>query len=175
MTIDLPVLDLVRLNTCTTDEFADLLGGVLEHAQYLVRRAADARPFADLDALHQAIMRQAEALPEAELVAFLSGHPEIAGSEARAGTMTSHSTAEQGRLNLGQLPEGEAARWIDLNARYRSQFGFPFIIRVAEHDYASLLSVFMQRLDNDRQNELSQALSEIGKISRHRLAARLSN
>lgn len=174
MTIDMPILDLTRLNSCSADEFADLLGGVLEHARHLVRRAADARPFADAGALHLAMMQQVEALPETELVAFLSGHPEIAGNEARAGTMTAHSTVEQGHLNLGQLPASEATRWSGLNALYKSRFGFPFIIRVAEHDYASLLSVFEQRLDNERQAELKLALSEIGKISRHRLAARLS-
>lgn len=173
MTADMPMLDLARLNTCTADEFTDLLGGVLENASVLVHRAADARPFADLTALHQAIMRQVDALAEADLVAFLSGHPEIAGAEARAGTMTTHSTAEQGRLKLGALPDGEATRWRALNARYRSRFGFPFIVRVAEHDYASLLSVFMQRLDNDRDSELRLALSEIAKISRHRLVTRL--
>ena len=160
MTADMPMLDLARLNTCTADEFTDLLGGVLENAGVLVHRAADARPFADLTALHQAIMRQVDALAEADLVAFLSGHPEI---------------AEQGRLNLGALPDGEATRWRALNARYRSRFGFPFIVRVAEHDYASLLSVFMQRLDNDRDSELKLALSEIAKISRHRLAMRLGH
>jgi len=173
MSAETPLLTMARLNACTADEFTDLLGGVLENASFLVRRAADARPFVDLTALHQAMMRQVEALPEAELVAFLSGHPEIAGSEARDGTMTVHSTAEQGRLSLGNLPDAEAARWRAFNARYKSRFGFPFIVRVAEHDYASLQAVSTRRLANDRQSEMKQALSEIARISRHRLETRL--
>lgn len=173
MIIEKPVLSLAKLNTCTVEEFTDLLGDVFENASFLVRRAAGARPFADLSALHQAMMLQVDALPEAEVVAFLSGHPELAGAEAREGTMTAHSTAEQGRLNLGGLPDDEAERWRALNERYRLRFGFPFIVRIAEHDYVSLQNTFMQRLTNDRDQELRLALSEIAKISRHRLAMRL--
>lgn len=174
MTIDTRGLDLARLNTCTADEFADLLDGTLENARFLVRRAAASRPFADRDALHRALLEQIEDLAEADLVAFLSGHPELAGLEARAGTMTTHSTAEQGWLNLGGLSDSEATRWNQLNARYRTRFGFPFIIRVAEHDYDSLLANFEQRLGNDRQSELRIAVTEIAKISGNRLATWLT-
>ena len=173
MTIDAPTTNLAKLNTCSAEAFTAHLGGVLENAVALVRRVADRRPFASPAALHRALMAEVDGLSEADLVAFLSGHPELAGAEARAGTMTANSISEQALLSLAQLSETEAVRWSMLNARYRERFGFPFIVRVAEHDYNSLLAVFEQRLGNDRQSELRIALAEITKISRHRLATKL--
>ncbi len=173
MTTEAPPLDLRRLNSCSVEEFADLLDGIFEDARPLVVRAAELRPFSDVAALHTALVMQVEALPEDELVAFLSSHPELAGQQARTGTMTVSSTREQALLNLGQLPEAETRRWNVLNAHYRERFGFPFIVRVAEHDYASLLAVFGRRLENERAEELRIATSEVAKISRQRLATRL--
>lgn len=170
MTMDTSLVDLDLLNSCSADQFADLLDGILENASWLTRGAAAARPFADVSSLHSALMDQISALSESDLVAFLCGHPELAGPEARAGTMTALSTQEQGRLDLGTLQAEQSAFWNSYNREYRQRFGFPFIIRVAEHNTDSLLSSAKQRLGNPRQLELQNAGHEIAKISRSRLA-----
>jgi 2-oxo-4-hydroxy-4-carboxy-5-ureidoimidazoline decarboxylase len=168
-----PAPNLALLNICSAQDFVKMLDGVFENAPQLVLKVAYARPYSDIGTLHTALMQEVRSLSDRDLVAFLATHPELAGPEARSGGMTANSTVEQGLLNLGDLPDAETERWAALNTRYRQRFGFPFIARVADHDYASLLETFGERMQNDRAAELRIALTEIDKISRHRLAMRL--
>lgn len=168
-------LPLAHLCACSEEAFVAHLGGVFEHAPWVARAVAQARPFASAAALHAAMMDGLRALPEAQLVELLRGHPELAGVQARAGAMTADSIAEQGGLSLGALGDDTAERWDRLNARYGERFGFPFILCIRRHTRASALRVFERRLRNERPAELRQALEEIGRISRLRLAARIAD
>lgn len=161
------------LNGCSEGEFVERLGGVFEHAPWVAAAAARRRPHASVDALHAAMLAELQALPESELVALLKGHPELAGAQARAGAMTSDSLAEQGSLALGAIADDGAAVWDRLNADYRARFGFPFMLCIRRHTRGSALREFERRLANDRRVELRNALDEIGRISRLRLAARI--
>lgn len=155
--------------------FVAALGSVFEHAPWVARAALAHRPFASGDELHAAMMGAVRALPEAERVEFLCAHPELAGAQARAGTMTADSVAEQGGLALAALGGDEAAAWDRLNAAYRARFGFPFVLCIRRHSRASALRTFERRLCNERAAELATAVDEIGRISRLRLAARVSD
>jgi 2-oxo-4-hydroxy-4-carboxy-5-ureidoimidazoline decarboxylase len=164
---------LAELNGCSAADFGAWLGPVFEHAPWVAQAVAAGRPFASADALHRAMLAQLQALPEAELVALLNGHPELAGAQARAGLMTADSQAEQDGL-MAQATE-TAERWDALNTAYRERFGFPFILCIRRHDQASALRQFERRLAGERSDELAQALAEIGRISRLRLAARITD
>lgn len=167
------MLSLEALDRQDDAGFARALSGVFEHAPWVVDAVAAQRPFGSTAALHQALMGVLCGLPEPALVAFLCLHPELAGSSARAGTMTADSEREQSGLALGRLPPGQAERWDQLNARYRERFGFPFILCIRRHDMASALAAFEARLENSRLQELQSALVEITAISGLRLAERL--
>ncbi len=161
------------LSACGDDAFVAHLDGVFEHAPWVARSVLAGRPFASVDALHAALMATLHALPEAELLALLCGHPELAGAQARSGAMTADSVAEQGGLALASVDAAAAAHWDALNAAYRARFGFPFILCIRRHSRASALRTFERRLAHDRATELQAALAEIGRISRLRVAARL--
>jgi 2-oxo-4-hydroxy-4-carboxy-5-ureidoimidazoline decarboxylase len=165
---------LAELNRCSAAEFADGLGSVFEHAGWVARAVAGHRPFADVDALHDAMLGAVRSLPEDALVAFLCGHPELAGAAARTGTMTDDSVREQGGLALGGLPPEAAAQWDRLNAAYRARFGFPFILCIGRHSRDSALRAFGERLGRSRAEELAAAVEEIGHISRLRLVLRIA-
>jgi 2-oxo-4-hydroxy-4-carboxy-5-ureidoimidazoline decarboxylase len=165
---------LAELNCCSATAFADSLGRVFEHAGWVARAAAAQRPFADADALHGAMLDAVRALPEDTLVAFLCGHPELAGAAARTGTMTDDSVREQGGLALGGMPSEAAAQWDRLNAADRARFGFPFILCIGRHSRDSALKAFGERLARSRAEELATAVVEIGHISRLRLALRIA-
>lgn len=164
---------LAELNGCSAADFVAQLGPVVEHAPWLAQAVAAQRPFASADALHAAMLARLHALPESDLVALLNGHPELAGAQARAGLMTTDSQAEQDGLLV--VAGDTAARWDALNAAYRERFGFPFILCIRRHGQDSALRRFEQRLAGDRADELAQALAEIGRISRLRLAARIAD
>ena len=168
-------LTLEFLNGCSEAEFVDQLGGVFEHAPWVAAAVASKRPHASVAALHAAMLAELDALPEPELLELLKGHPELAGALARTGAMTSDSQAEQGSLALGEIADDSAAVWDRLNADYRARFGFPFMLCIRRHTRGSALREFERRLANERSVELRNALAEIARISRLRLAARIDD
>ena len=55
------------------------------------------------------MMSAVRAAPPDQRLALIKGHPDLAGKAARAGTMTSESTAEQASVGLDRLSEAEFA------------------------------------------------------------------
>jgi 2-oxo-4-hydroxy-4-carboxy-5-ureidoimidazoline decarboxylase len=162
-----------ELNAMPAADFAAALGDVFEHAPWVAERAAAARPYPSVAALHAAMMRAVGGAPAAAQLAFVRGHPELGGKRARAGEITEASRSEQGGLGLDRLNDDEFARFARLNAAYRARFGFPFIICVRRHTRASILAEFERRLGNGPAAELAAALAEIGHITRLRLDAKV--
>ena len=154
------------LNTASAADFIAALGEVFEHAPWVAEQAASARPFATVAELHEAMVAVVKSAPADRVVAFLRGHPELSGAAALAGTMASHSTAEQAGLGLDR-PAGDIEA---LNAAYTARFAIPFIVCVRRHTRTSLLSEFRRRLDHDAESEQTAALQEICLITRLRLA-----
>jgi len=165
---------LAELNDGSPDDhFVARVGDVWEHAPWVALAVAAGRPFASVDALHQAMVAAVRALDESERVALFAGHPELAGADARAGRMTNDSMREQGALSLGRLPSEENERWGLLNRQYRERFGFPFILCAKRHTRVSALRCFERRLEHERAQELEVTLQEIAHITRLRLAERI--
>lgn len=160
---------LAQVNAMPAAEFRAAFGGVFEHSPWVAEGAFAARPFASVDALHAAMTDVVKRAGRDEQVALLRAHPELAGREAQAGTMTGDSTAEQGGAGLNALSRAEMARISDLNRRYREKFGFPFIIAVRKHTKDGIFSEFERRLANDRDTELGAALGQVFVITRLRL------
>ncbi|WP_164483695.1 MULTISPECIES: 2-oxo-4-hydroxy-4-carboxy-5-ureidoimidazoline decarboxylase [unclassified Polaromonas] len=160
---------LEHLNTCTPEAFCAALADIWEHAPWVARGVVTQRPFATVEALHTAMVAVVAGQDEPARIAFYAGHPELAGDDARRGTMTDASIAEQGTLSLAQLDAREAERWNALNRAYRTRFGFPFILCIRRHTRESALQAFEQRLQHDRATELSTTLGEIAAITRLRL------
>ena len=154
------------LNAASAADFTAALGAVFEDAPWVAERAAAARPFATVAALHEAMLAVARAAPTERILSFLRGHPELGGAAAAAGAIGAASMAEQSALGL-QRPEDDA--FAMLNRAYSDRFGFPFILCVRRHTRASILAEFKRRLDNDPAAERDAALREIGFITRLRL------
>lgn len=168
---------MITLNQLNADDraaFVTAVGDVFEHAPWVAERAHAARPFASVATLHDAMMQVVRTAPRAQQLAFLRGHPELAGKVARAGAMTADSKSEQGGLGLDRLSDADFARFERVNAGYAKKFGFPFIVCVRLHTSGeSILAAFEQRVGNDPEAEFSAALTEIGHIARLRLEDRI--
>jgi 2-oxo-4-hydroxy-4-carboxy-5-ureidoimidazoline decarboxylase len=163
------VPDLAAINRMESEPFTALLGGVFEHAPWVAQAAWPARPFASVADLHAAMMRAVRVAPAQARRAFLNGHPELAGPEARARSLTADSTSEQGSAGLDRMTEADAAAFDQLNAAYRSRFGFPFIIAVRGRSRAEILAAFEARLTRAPADEEETALEEVAQITRMRL------
>ena len=167
----MPTLTLERVNAMPPQEFLAALGGVFEHSPWIAERAFAARPFGSIEGLHEAMVNTVQRAPRERQLALLKAHPELAGKEAQAGTLTSSSTAEQAGAGLNALNRAEIeslARW---NREYREKFGFPFVIAVRRHTKASVFSEIERRLANDTETELDAGLEQVFDITRLRLEA----
>lgn len=160
---------LTDLNTAPADRFIAALGGIFEHSPWVAEAVAPLRPFASLDALHAAMVAAVTAEEDAQKLALLTAHPDLAGKLARAGALTDASTAEQASAGLDRLSEEEFQRFTAFNIAYTEKFGFPFIIAVRENTKASILAAFGRRITNSREAEFTTALAEVAKIARLRL------
>lgn len=164
-----PPLTLADLNRMNRTGFATTLGFAFELSPWVVQRAYDAAPFASVEALHAAMMAVLEAAPEAERLALIRAHPELASKAAVAKQLTAESNAEQASAGLDRLTAEEFERFHALNAAYRQRFDFPFIIAVRLNDKTAILSALRSRLENDRAAEIAEAITQIGLISKLRL------
>ncbi|WP_276808094.1 2-oxo-4-hydroxy-4-carboxy-5-ureidoimidazoline decarboxylase [Castellaniella defragrans] len=167
-------MTLNELSSLAQAEFSRELGTIFEHSPWIPERAWAARPFADVQALHQAMMRVVREADPAEQLALITAHPELAGKEAAAGTLTSDSTSEQRGAGLDQCSPEELQRLRELNAAYRARFGFPFVIAVKGRSRHQIMDAIEQRLHNERDAEFQTCLDQIGQIARFRLDARFA-
>jgi len=162
-------MNLDRLNGLSAGEFTATLGGIFEHSPWVAERSAAARPFADVDALHRAMCRVVATAGEAEQLALIRAHPELAGRAAIRGELTAASRSEQAGAGLDQCSADEYAELQALNSAYNERFGFPFILAVRGHTRHSIIAAMRARLDNARDAEIAEALRQIERIARFRL------
>jgi chitin deacetylase len=151
--------------------FVARFGGVFEHSPWVAERAWPRGPFSTADSLHKAMMDAVGEASRAEKLALVRAHPELAGSEAKAGELTAESSGEQGRLGFTSLGRDEFQNMQGINRAYREKFGFPCIVALRLHaTRASVLAEMQRRLGNNADAELAAALEQIGHITRGRLA-----
>ena len=163
-----------ELNRMGSADFAASIGDTFELAPWVAEAAAARRPFGTVTALHDAMMGALRMAPRERQLAFLRGHPDLAGKAARAGALTDDSRREQASIGLDSLSEEEFARFHRLNDAYKTKFGFPFMICVRRHSRESILAQFERRLGNDANTEFAAALQEVFYITRLRVAAKVA-
>jgi 2-oxo-4-hydroxy-4-carboxy-5-ureidoimidazoline decarboxylase len=155
-------------------EFVTRFGGVYEHSPWIAEAVCDA----GLAERHDTVAGLADAMAavlagagrEAKL-ALIRAHPDLAGRAAIAGELTQSSRAEQASAGLDQCTPAEYRRFQALNAEYKSRFGFPFVLAVAGLSRRDILAAFAARIGNAPETEFEEALRQIDRIARLRLAA----
>lgn len=152
--------------------FVARYGAVYEHSPWVAEQGFSAVSendgAAELAAAFAACVDNASR--EAKL-ALIRAHPDLAGRAAVRGELSGDSTDEQASAGISQCTPEEFRRFQDYNERYRKKFGFPFVMAVRNSNRHEILAAFERRLENDRDAEFSQAISEIHKIARLRLEA----
>jgi 2-oxo-4-hydroxy-4-carboxy-5-ureidoimidazoline decarboxylase len=174
--MDFPVdtSDLSALNAMNRNDFVAAIGSTFEHSPWVAEQAWAARPFDSVEALHAAMLDVVRRAPHAVQLDFLCAHPELAGREARAGTMTQDSVREQRSAGLDALTRDELAQMKRLNGEYRRRHGFPFIIAARRHTKDQIFAELRRRLGADSGAEFAEAFAQIGFITKLRLRALLA-
>lgn len=169
------MLDITQVNALSPADFVARFGDVAEHSPWVAEAAAGLRPFASREAMIAGFAAAVDAAPEAERLALIRAHPDLAGRAARAGAIAEDSKREQAGVGLDTLTDAEFDRFTDLNTRYREKFGFPFIFAVKGATKAMILDAFEARLPNDTATEFATALAQVCRIFRFRLEDRVSS
>lgn len=165
---------LAELSGLPQADFVARLEGIFEHSPWIAERAWRAGPFASIEALHSALCLVVDTAAPSEQLGLIRAHPELAGKEANAGTLTTASNAEQRGAGLDRCSTDELQRLRRLNSDYRQRFGFPFVVAVKGLTRYQIMDTVEARLNNDRDTEFRTCLREIGKIARFRLDARFA-
>jgi OHCU decarboxylase len=157
------------INARSPEAFARAFGAVYEHSPWVATRAFAQKPFTSRMHLHAALVATVSAASEAEQLALLNAHPELASKAALAGALTAHSVSEQRGAGLTAMTEALVQELQALNTQYRAQFGFPFIIAVRNNTQAAIFATLRARLHNSPAMERNTALMNVGEIARLRL------
>lgn len=160
-----------EINQSNPTRFVELLGAIFEHSPWVAELVYAERPFASRGELHRVMTAAVRRAPEVQRMALLCQHPELAGKEADAGTLTDDSKREQAGAGLNQCTADELATIKALNQAYREKFGFPFIIAVSGLDKFQIIAAMQARLDNTAELEFDTAIGEVEKIARIRIDA----
>ncbi len=163
-------LTINKLNHMPGEAFVRCLGGMWENAPWVATAVVPLRPFANLQALHTAMLAEITKLDHPVLMEFLNRHPEVAGEDARLGKMSVHSIDEQRGLSVSTMSEHETKSWTELNRSYRTRFGFPFILCLRHQSRKTALAAIQERLKRTKEEEIKSALHEIGLITNLRLS-----
>ena len=158
-------MTLAELNARECDAFVEALGWIFEDSPWVAERTWARRPFASRDALHQAMIDVVQQASEAEQLALLRAHPDL-GTRAR---ISDASTGEQRRAGLDRLDADEYGRLQRLNDEYRRRFGFPFLFAVKGSTKADVLTALEARVGRSKDEELTEALSQVYRIAGFRL------
>ena len=153
--------------------YVERFGGVYEHSPWVAEKAFDMGPPAPqgLPDVMRKIVEEAGA--EAQL-ALLRAHPDLAGKLAKSGVLTAESTSEQTSAGLDQCTEAEFEEFTTLNQRYKSRFGFPYILAVRGRQRREILKNFRARVENPPKVEFREALDQVHQIANLRLKALLN-
>jgi 2-oxo-4-hydroxy-4-carboxy-5-ureidoimidazoline decarboxylase len=157
---------LADLNACDRGRFVEAIGWVFEHSPWVAERAWERRPFASVDELHEAMTLEAARAPLREQLALVRAHPDL-GTRAR---MSGSSAAEQAGAGLDRMSPAEFEQLQRQNAAYRQKFGFPFLFAVKGSTTRQILSALEERLAATPDAELVEALRQVSRIARFRLA-----
>ena len=158
-------MTIAELNLLDRSGFVEAVGWVFEHSPWVAERAFDARPFANLDALHAVMTEQVENATFAESLALLQAHPDL-GARAR---LSPASTEEQAGAGLDSLTPGEFEQLHRLNAAYRNRFRFPFLLAVKGSTKHDVLRALQARIQSSPEEEYREALRQVYRIARFRL------
>ena len=147
-------------------------GGVFEHSAWIAERAFAQKlgPAHDTAlGLHAALACQFRMASENERLGVLTAHPDLAGKLASAKRLTPESTVEQAGAGLDALTDEERTQFVELNERYTTKFGFPFIIAVKGLNKSQIVERFESRISNDRPTEFATACAQVEKIAKFRI------
>ena len=154
-----------KVNQLSENEFIDTFGNVFEKTNWIANKAFNSKPYKSFDEFITAIIKIYENSSKEDCLKIFNAHPELAVEKK----LTEDSHKEQRGANLNRCNNEEFDEFRNLNSKYRSKFGFPFIIAVKGKDKNEILNNFRKRIKNEIDLEFNEAKKQVKKIATFRL------
>ena len=154
-----------NINSLNKSEFLSIFGNVFEKTESVALKVFELKPFKDSDDIVSKMLKIYEEYDRDKILQILNSHPELAIEKK----LTDESKLEQTSANLNECSEEEFEEFRKLNIKYKTKFGFPFIIAVKGKNKNEILVNFRERIQNDLNKEFFEAKIQVKKISSFRL------
>jgi len=158
-----------ELASHSSEKFLKTFKNLYEHSPWFVEQSLEAvalnEKYNNLEKFHEIlseIMLSSNSDMQNDLI---TAHPLLAGKKAQNNELTDFSTTEQKSAGLNDCTDDEIKLFEKLNEEYFSKFNFPFIMAVKEKNKSEIISTFLERKNNSRDEERTNALVEINKIA----------
>ena len=163
-----------EFNAAPAAQAAAWLDGVYEHSPWIAKGVLQQRPFRSLTQLKRALVEVVRHAGRKPQLALLRAHPELAGKAIVAGSLTAESADEQTRSGLTHCTPEELTTIQQLNAAYRTQFGWPFLLAVRGPrglglTRTEIIATLERRLVGHPDFEFAECLRQIHRIAEIRL------
>ncbi|KAJ2950590.1 hypothetical protein O0L34_g8841 [Tuta absoluta] len=162
-------INIEQVNDLDKDEFDKVFSNIIELCPDAAVQVRKRKPFDSLFSLATAFNKYLDDLSEQEKVTVLKLHPDLAGKLV-SGELTRESSQEQKSAGLDKLTEDQRSVIQASNDRYKTKFGFPFIICARENKVESIIEGLRDRYNNTKQQEILNGINEVKKIAKLRLA-----
>ncbi len=145
-------------------------------ASHWVQAMAHFQPFASIDLLHEISDTIWTELDEEDYLEAFTHHPMIGDLEALKKKFADTAQwAGQEQSGSNSASESTLQSLQQANRDYLKKFGFIFIVCATGKTADQMLTLLLQRLDNDHSTELSIAAEEQNKITHLRLEKLLNS
>ena len=130
----------------------------------------DARPFENTDELLNEADRTWWSLDREDWLEAFRAHPKIGEKQAAQQTSAAaRAWSEQEQSSVQSAPHDTMQALAESNREYEQTFGYIFIVCATGKSSDEMLAILQERLNNDRDKELSIAAEEQRKITQLRL------
>jgi OHCU decarboxylase len=154
-----------EINDFDKQEFVEMFGNIYEESPWVAVQAFSAQPFDSVGDIVTTFADIVDMASQEKQLALLRSHPDL-GEQTE---MTDASKQEQASAGLDQLTEEQYKAFQRLNKRYKTRFGFPFIMAVQDESPAAIREAMERRVEHDKEKEFDRALAEVHEIARLRL------
>ena len=153
----------------SAEKFLETFKNLYEHSPWFVEQSLESvlanEKYNSLKAFHQLLCEIMLSSNHDLQDNLIIAHPLLAGKKAQNNELTDFSTTEQKSAGLNDCTEDEIKLFEKLNEEYFEKFNFPFIMAVKEKNKSAIIASFLERKNNTRDQERTNALNEINKIA----------
>ncbi|TAM70546.1 MAG: 2-oxo-4-hydroxy-4-carboxy-5-ureidoimidazoline decarboxylase [Microbacteriaceae bacterium] len=157
---------LAEFNGAHRSDAVELLRPCLDIRRWY-EQVADARPYADREAVMRAAREAAQPFTVDEVATAMSHHPRIGERPTGSGADAAHSRAEQASLDANDA--ATQAALADGNRAYERKFDRVFLIRAAGRSAEEILAALTERLAHSAAEEETIVAGQLREIALLRL------